>query len=188
MITMEPTITIESSRGVDLSPAQEPRGLGNDRWYAAYTCARHEKQVSRQLQDRCLESFLPTFRSVRRWKDRRKELELPLFPGYVFVRLAGRDRIRVLQVPGVVRFVSFGGNPVPLDDKEIECLRSGVVNGVRAEPYPYLKIGRQVRVKSGPLAGAEGILVRKKDKFRVVLSLHLIMRSIAAEVEIGDLE
>src|SRR6266566_8789955 len=151
-------------------------------WYAAYTRARHEKHVSRQLQDRAIESFLPTYRSVRRWKDRRKEIELPLFPGYVFVRLASDDRIRVLQIPGVVRFVSFSGKPARLENGEIESLRNGVVNGIQAEPHPFLKVGQRVRVKHGPLAGTEGILLRKKDRLRLVISLDLIMRSIAAEV------
>ncbi len=156
-------------------------------WFAAYTCAHHEKQVARQLKDRRIECFLPFYRAVHRWKDRRKELDIPLFPGYVFVQLPAEDRLRVLQVPGVVRFVSFGGRPAPVENAHIESLRSSIVNGVRAEPHPYLKIGRRVRVKHGPLAGTEGILVRKKDKLRVVISVDLIMRSVAVEIEAADL-
>jgi transcription antitermination factor NusG len=158
------------------------------RWYVAYTNVRHEKSVVKQLEERCINSFLPTYHSVRRWKDRRKELDLPLFPGYVFVHLPSRDRLRVLQVPGVVRFVNFGGHPVPLRDDEIESLKSAMAGGVAAEPHPYLTIGRRVRVKHGPLAGIEGILVRKKDRFRVVISIDLIMRSVATEVQVSDLE
>jgi transcription antitermination factor NusG len=158
------------------------------RWYAAYTNARHEKYVARQLQDRRMDNFLPLYRSVRCWKDRRKEIDLPLFPSYVFVRLAiNSDRTRVLQIPGVVRFVSFNGRPAPLENEEIESLKNAVADG-HAEPHPYLKIGRRVRIKRGPLAGIEGILVRKKDKFRVVISLDLIMRSVATEIEASDLE
>ena len=156
------------------------------RWYVAYVCSRHEKQVARQLEERRVSCFLPVYRSVRRWKDRRKELELVLFPGYVFVQLDLKDRLRVLQVPSVVRFVSINGHPAPLLDAEIESLNNGLANGVLAEPHPYLKVGRHVRVKNGPLAGAEGILVRRKDKFRVVLSIDLIMRSIAVEVDEAD--
>lgn len=163
-------------------------GQNSARWYAAYTCAHHEKRVSKQLQDRDIDSFLPLYHSIRRWKDRRKELELPLFPGYVFVHLASDDRLRVLQVPGVVRFVSFSGRPAALDNGEIESLKNGIANGIHAEPHPYLKVGRRVRVKHGPLAGMEGILVRKKDRFRVVISLDLIMRSVVAEVQAADLE
>jgi transcription antitermination factor NusG len=158
------------------------------RWYAAYVCSRHEKQVVSQLQERRISCFLPVYRSLRRWKDRRKELELVLFPGYVFVHLDLRDRLRVLQLPSVVRFVSFNGHPAPLPDTEIEILSKGLASGIRAEPHPYLKIGNRVRVRSGPLAGAEGILVRRKDKFRVVLSIDLIMRSVAVEVDEADIE
>lgn len=163
-------------------------GQSQMHWYAAYTCARHEKRVSQQLQDREIDSFLPLYHSVRRWKDRRKEVDLPLFPGYVFVHLASEDRLRVLQVPGVVRFVSFSGRPAALEQGEIETLRDGIANGIHAEPHPYLKVGRRVRIKNGPLAGMEGILVRKKDRFRVVISLDLIMRSVSAEVQAEDLE
>jgi len=158
------------------------------RWFAAYTCSRHEKLVSRQLCERQINCFLPTYQSMRRWKDRRKEVEFPLFPGYVFVRIREAERLRVLQVSGVVQLVMSQGRPAPLDDSEIESLRNGIANGVLPEPHPYLKIGRRVRVKYGPLAGIEGFLVRRKDKFRVVISIDLIMRSIAAEVQVADLE
>jgi transcription antitermination factor NusG len=158
------------------------------RWYATYVCSRHEKQVLSQLQERNISCFLPVYRSVRRWKDRRKELELVLFPGYVFVHIDLKDRLRVLQLPSVVRFVSFHGQPAPLPDAEIEILSKGLASGIRAEPHPYLKVGHHVRVRSGPLAGAQGILVRRKDKFRVVLSIDLIMRSVAVEVDEADIE
>lgn len=158
------------------------------RWYATYVCSRHEKQVLSQLQERRVNCFLPVYRSVRRWKDRRKELELVLFPGYVFVHIDLKDRLRVLQLPSVVRFVSFNGQPAPLPDADIEVLSKGLASGIRAEPHPYLKVGHRVRVRSGPMAGAEGILVRRKDKFRVVLSIDLIMRSVAVEVDEADVE
>src|SRR5580704_18360785 len=142
-------------------------------WYAAHVCSRHEKQVARQLEERHVSCFLPVYRSVRRWKDRRKELDLVLFPGYVFVHLDLKDRLRVLQVPSVVRFVSFNGQPAALPDAEIEVLVNGLAKGVRAEPHPYLSVGHRVRVK---------------DKFRVVLSIDLIMRSVAVEVDEADVE
>jgi transcription antitermination factor NusG len=125
---------------------------------------------------------------VRRWKDRRKELELPLFPGYVFVHMALRDRLQVLQLPGVVHFVSFHGKPAPLPTAEIEALRNGLVRNALAEPHPYLRVGRRVRIHSGPMAGMDGVLVRRKDKFRVVLSIHLIQRSVAVEVDEAEIE
>ena len=156
-------------------------------WYAAYTCANHEKHVARQLEEKNIKCFLPLYRSVRRWKDRRKELDLPLFPGYVFVQAAPEAHLRVLQTPSVVRFVSFGGHPAALQDGEVEGLRNGVAHGVKAEPCPFLKVGQRIRVKHGPLAGVEGILVRKKDNLRLVLSIDLLMRSVAVEVQAADL-
>lgn len=155
-------------------------------WYAAYTCSNHEKRIAQQLQERGIEHFLPLYETVHRWKDRRMRLSLPLFPGYVFVRLPLRDRLRVLQVPSVVRFVGCGDLPTALPESEIESLRNGLREELRAQPHPYLMTGRRVRVKSGPLAGMEGILQRRKGDFRVVLSIDLIMRSIAVDVDIAD--
>lgn len=156
-------------------------------WYATYTHARHEKRVAQQLQERGIEHFLPIYHSVRRWKDRRKELDLVLFPSYVFVRLALTDRLRVLQLPGVVRFVSFNGQPSVLRGDDIEALRNGFAHGVQAEHHPYLTVGRRVKVVGGPLSGAQGILLRSKTKYRVVISIDAIMRSIAVEVDEADL-
>jgi transcription antitermination factor NusG len=157
-------------------------------WYALYTSANHEKKVAAELGRRSMESFLPLYSSVRRWKDRRVQLQLPLFPGYVFVHLALTDRFRALQVPGVAKLVGFGGQPVALPDEQVEALRSGLNGQSRAEPHPYLIVGRRIRVLRGPFQGVEGILARKKGVFRVVLSLELIMRSIAVEVDAADVE
>jgi transcription antitermination factor NusG len=158
------------------------------RWYAAQTCANHEKRVFEQLEQRTVEAYLPRYLSMRRWKDRRVRLELPLFPGYVFVHLALRDRLRVLQTPSVVRLVGFGGQPAPLADHEIDKLRQGLAREMRFEPHPYLRIGQRVRVRTGPLQGLEGILVRRKNVSRLVVSIDLIMRSVAAEIDVADLE
>ncbi len=157
------------------------------RWYVAYTSPRHEKKVARQMEGNQVHFFLPVYRSVRRWKDRRKELELPLFPGYVFVHIALQDRMRVLRVPGVLQLVGSAGKPAPVADSEVEFLRRGLSNN-HLEPHPYLKVGKKVQVRSGPMAGLEGILVRRKDKFRVVLSIHLIHRSVAVEVDENEVE
>jgi transcription termination/antitermination protein NusG len=157
-------------------------------WYALYTCPRHEKRVAEQIEQRQISCFLPLYRSIRRWKDRRKELELALFPGYVFVRITLRDRLKVLQVPGAVRLVTFNGQPAALPEHEIECLRNRQSGGGTIEPHPYLSVGRRVRVSTGPLQGLEGIIRRSKDKCRVVFSLDLIMRSVAVEVDEADVE
>lgn len=157
-------------------------------WYAAYTCANHEKKVREQLELRRVDSFLPLYETVRRWKDRRMHLRLPLFPGYVFARMALRDRLQVLQVPGVVRLVGFNGLPTPLADVEIEGLKKGLASGILAEPHPFLTVGRRVRIKSGPLAGREGVLLRRKSCLRVVLSIELILRSVAVDVGEENIE
>jgi transcription antitermination factor NusG len=162
--------------------------LEEPHWYVAHTSANHEKRVTQQLHERSVENFLPLYDSVRRWKDRRMKLQLPLFPGYVFVRLPLRERLKVLQVPGVARLISFNGQPAALPDKEIEALRTGLAAQLRTEPHPYLTIGRRVRVRGGPLEGVEGILIRKKNACRVVVSLDLIMKSASVEVDASDLE
>ncbi len=164
----------------------QPAAWSEQHWYAAYTCAHHEKRVAAELGAREVEHFLPLYSSVRRWKDRRVQLELPLFPGYVFVRLALRDRLRVVQIPSVVRLVGFGGLPTSLSDEEMEILRAGLLHSLRAEPHPFLTVGRRVRITSGPFAGLQGILKRKKSNFRVVVSLELIQRSVAVDVEAAD--
>ncbi len=154
-------------------------------WYAAYTRSRHEKFVARHLEAKGVECFLPLYESMRRWKDRKKVVELALFPSYVFVRIDAQERLRVLEAPGMVRLVSFNGVPAPLPPADIETLRRGL-DELHAEPYPYLKVGRQVRVERGPLAGMQGVLLRKKDRFRLIISIDLIMRSISAEVDASD--
>jgi transcription antitermination factor NusG len=157
-------------------------------WYAAYTCARHEKKVAHQLEERGVEYFLPVYHSVRRWKDRRKEIEFVLFPSYVFVRLALVDRLRVLQLPGVVRFVAFHGKPAALPTGDIEALRNGIAQWLQPEHHPYLTAGRRVRVVQGPLSGAQGILVRWKNSCRLVISIDAIMRSVSVEIDEADVE
>jgi transcription antitermination factor NusG len=156
------------------------------RWYAAYTCANHERRVAAELGVRDVEHFLPLYGSVRRWKDRQVQLELPLFPGYVFVRLALCDRLRVVQIPSVVRLVGFGGLPTALPDTEMEIMRAGLSQSLRAEPHPFLAVGRRVRITGGPFAGLEGVLKRKRSTLRVVVSLDLIQRSVAVDVDAAD--
>ena len=158
------------------------------KWYALYTYPRHEKRVVEQIERHRFSCFLPLYRSVRRWKDRRKEVDLVLFPGYVFVRMAIERRLQVLQLPGVVRLVSFNGQPAALPAEEIEALQERLASGARVEPHPYLRVGRRVRVRSGAMEGLEGIVVRRKDSCRVVFSIDLIRRSVAVEVDESDLE
>jgi transcription termination/antitermination protein NusG len=157
-------------------------------WYAAYTSSRHEKTVAEHLRQRELECFLPLYETVRRWNNGRHRVQLPLFPSYVFVRMGHRDKLRVLQVPGLSQLVSFQGSPAVLPDAEIETLRSALAAGVPAQPYRYLREGSKVEVCRGPLQGMRGILLRHQGQFRVVISVEMIMRSIVVEVDASDVE
>jgi transcription antitermination factor NusG len=161
---------------------------GETRWYATYTIARHEKCVAQQMQERRIDCFLPLYRSIHRWKDRRKQVELALFPSYVFVHIALKDRLQVLQLPSVVRIIGFNGTPVPLLDSEIMALRAGLVRNPSLQPHPYLTVGRHARIRSGPMAGLEGVVLREREKFRIVLSIELIKRSVVVEVDLADIE
>src|SRR5690242_4576889 len=129
-------------------------------WFAAYTQPRHEKNVERHLRMRAIETYLPLQREVRRWNRRRAEVEIPLFPGYVFVRLCLQDRFKALEHPSIVSFVSFGGRPASLPDAEIEALRNALSQRT-AEPYPYFSVGKRVRITAGPLTGLQGTVLRK---------------------------
>jgi transcription antitermination factor NusG len=157
-------------------------------WYVAYTSANHEKRVAEQFLERSVEHFLPLYESSRQWKDRRMKLQLPLFPGYVFVRLPLCEKLKVLQVPGVARFVGFNGQAAVIAEKEVEALRSSTVGHLAARPHPYLTVGRRIRIQRGALAGVEGILIRRKNRLRVVLSVDLIMKSVSVEVDASDLD
>ena len=158
------------------------------RWFALYTTPRHEKHVSEILAHRQIETFLPLYRTTRQWKKSRPVvLELPLFPTYVFVRIAREARGAVLSVPGVLSIVGSGREPWPLPDPEIEAIRLGLQMR-KIEPHPYLTVGERVRIKAGVMTGVEGILVRQKNDLRVVLTLDTIMRSVAVEVDADDIE
>ena len=170
---------VESRLAADVTVLDD--GFG-PRWYALYTRSRHEKTVGDLLRRKQIETFLPLYETVRRWKNGDHRVELPLFPGYAFVHIALRNRLPVLKVPGVVRMVGFDGGPTPLEDAEVESLRQALSAGVKAVPHPYLTVGRRVRITGGALAGREGILLRTKGEERVVLSLDLIQRSVLVNV------
>lgn len=171
----------------DLIPDDRARKQQLVGWYAAHTLANHERRVAEQLERKGIESFLPIYEAVRRWKDRRVRLHLPLFPGYVFVRIPLSEKLEVLRLAGVARFVGFGDQPVSLPDEEVACLRRGMGGQIKMEPHPYLNQGQRVRVLRGPLAGMEGIVLRYKGKFRLVLSIELIMRSVVVDLDARDI-
>jgi len=153
------------------------------RWFAVTVHHQHEKALARHLTTIGLESFLPLYRTRRIWSDRVKELELPLFPRYVFVRLTSRNRTEVLRIPGVRTIVGRGKETAYVTEAEIAALKAMVSSGLPVQPWPYLKSGDWVRITHGPLQGLEGILVRQKDSWRVVVSVQLLQRAVAVEVD-----
>jgi transcription antitermination factor NusG len=157
-------------------------------WYAVFTRSNHEKRVAGYCATRQIEHFLPLYHVVHNWTNNRKAaLDLPLFPGYLFVRMAPRERLQVLGAPGALCLVGRGNAPTPLPDFEIESLRNSLQQR-SFEPHPYLAVGARVRIRKGSLAGMEGVVVRKKNSVRVVLTLDLIMQSVAVEVDDSELE
>jgi transcription antitermination factor NusG len=158
-------------------------------WCALYTRHQHESTVARILTTKGVEVFLPTYKTVHRWKDRRKQLELPLFPGYVFFAYQTERRIQILSTPGVHTILTTGENvPAVIPDEEILTIRRAVESTLRVTPHPYLKGGDVVRIKSGPLEGLEGVVSRSKDAFRVVLSVEMLGKAAAVEIDAGSVE
>jgi transcription antitermination factor NusG len=159
------------------------------KWFAAYTSPRHEKRVNQQLEMREIEHYLPLYRTQRKWSDgSRVTLDLPLFTGYIFVCIQRAQRVRVLEVPGVLAIVGgTRGEPASLPASEIAALRAGLSQR-NAQPHPLLKVGQRARIRSGAFAGMEGVVQRMKYSYRVVLTLDSIMQSFAVEVDGEDLE
>ena len=172
----------------DRANSLEGYGQGSAGWLAIRTRHQHEKLVARSLAFKGFEVFLPLYNRIRQWSDRTKVLSAPLFPGYVFLRGQLEQEIRILTTPGVLGLVGFGGAPAIIPEAEIEAVRQTIARRVQVEPYPFLKCGDWVRVKSGPLEGLEGILVRYKRQFRLVLSVQLIQKSVAVEVDVWMVE
>jgi transcription antitermination factor NusG len=157
-------------------------------WYAVQTRPRHEKRVAAEIKAKAMEGFLPVHCCRNRWKNGvLAEVELPLFPCYLFVKFPQTERLRVLQIPGVIGFAVSSSHPTPLQQSEVDALR--VLSVVcHAQPHPFLKSGDRVRIVAGPLVGMEGVLVRRAHELRVVLSLDFIMRSVAVEISEFDVE
>lgn len=153
------------------------------RWFAISIRHQHERRVESALSASGVETFLPAYRTRRRWSDRIKEIEAPLFPGYVFGRFLPRDRVRVLQTPGVAAIVGFAGAPVPVPDHEIADIRAALSAQLPLRPWPHLRAGDRVRIEAGPMRGVEGFLLREKNDLRLVLGIELLQRSVAVEVD-----
>ena len=156
-------------------------------WFAVAVKPRQEKLAARVLRDQGLEDYLPLYRERRRWSDRLKEVEAPLFSGYLFCRFSPRDRAPILRTPGVRSIVAFGGRPAPVSDADIAALRRAVGSGRAVEPCSEPGPGQAVRIERGPLSGLRGVLVRTRDHWRVVVSVELLRRWVAVEVDRADL-
>jgi transcription antitermination factor NusG len=152
-------------------------------WFALTVRPQHEQAVAAQLQAKALESYVPVYRERHRWSDRVQSVELPLFPRYVFARFRLPERLSVLSIPSVKSIVSFGGKPCAVDPREIEAVQRMVASGMPVMPWPFLKIGQPVRLSGGAMDGLEGILVREKTGYRVVVNITILNRAVAVEID-----
>jgi transcriptional antiterminator NusG len=152
-------------------------------WFAIRVKSRRENVTAIALRGKGLEEFAPTCRARNRWSDRVKEVDVPLFPGYIFCRFDPQHRLPVMTTPGIVSIVGLGKTPVPVDDSEIARIQSVVSSGALAYPWPFLCIGQKVTIRRGPLTGVEGFLIASKDQYRLVVSVQLLQRSVATEID-----
>ncbi len=156
------------------------------RWFALWTRSRHEQVVREQLDQKHIEAFLPTITRWSRWKDRKKRIDWPLFPGYCFARFNVRERLPVLKCTGVVNIISFEGEPAPIPDQEIDSIRQLIDTDLAYDPCPMIHEGMLVEVMHGPLKGVIGRLLRKNERARLVLSVDLIGQAVSVEVDAAD--
>jgi transcription antitermination factor NusG len=152
-------------------------------WYGVRTRSNYEKVTADMLSAKGYEAYLPIYRARRRWSDRAVERELPLFPGYLFCRFDPMRRLPILTTPGVVSVISNAKVPIPIPEVEISAIRTAIESGFPVTPCAYLKEGQHVRVREGPLEGVEGILIRKKNDWRIVLSVEMLQRSVSIEID-----
>ena len=152
-------------------------------WFALMVRSNREKTASLLLENVGYECFLPTSKYTRRWSDRMKEVEVPLFPGYLFCRMNPHDRLPVLMTPGVIQIVGVGTTPIPVEEEEIAAIQRVGKSGLSTMPWPYLEVGEAVRIEDGPLRGMNGIIVKIKSGLKLVLSVSLLQRSVAVEVD-----
>ncbi len=155
----------------------------SNRWFALRVKPRFEKTVATIARNKGYQEFLPLYQCRRRWSDRFKSVELPLFPGYVFCQLNPQFRLPLLMIPGALHFIGIGRIPAPIEDEEIAALQATMRCGLWAEPWPFLNVGQRVRLEEGPLAGLEGLLIEVRKKQRLIVSVTLLKRSVAVEIE-----
>lgn len=152
-------------------------------WFAIQAKTCREKLTKLFLENRGFECFLPLAKASHRWSDRVKEIDLPLFPGYLFCRMNPHDRLPVLQAPGVIQIVGVGKTPLPVQDEEIEAIQQAAASGLPTMPWPYLQVGSLARIEGGPLEGLTGIIVKIKSGMKLILSVNLLQRSVAVEID-----
>ncbi len=152
------------------------------RWYALTTRPQHERKAVQALDIKGFQTFLPLYRTRRQWSDRRKILDLPLFPGYVFCRFTPEERLRVLTSPNITSVVGVGKRPCPLPDEEVQAIQAMVASGLPLEPWHFLTAGQRVRIQGGALDGLTGIVALEKNSLRVVVNVELLRRSVAVEI------
>jgi len=158
-------------------------------WYAVYTKSRHEKVAAEELWQKEIEVFLPLRTVISKWKDRRKEVQFPLFPGYLFVNVPIKERrLDIIKVPSVVRIIGYENEPVPIPGDQIVAVKTLVFSELPYDPFPDIVVGDRVRVKRGPLRGLDGYLVEKKSNYRFVISVDLIQQAVACEIDAADVE
>lgn len=152
-------------------------------WFALQVRTRHEPGVAGFLESKGYEIFMPTYTCRKRWSDRVKSVESPLFPGYLFCRFDCQDRLPILKTPGVIQIVGYNRVPVPVEESEIQAIQALMKSGLPNQPWPFLSVGDRVRIEAGPLRGCEGLLVEFKGNHRLVLSVTLLHRSVAVEID-----
>ena len=169
-----------------MSTGSRPGQITGLHWYALRTRSRHEKMVRDQLAQQGIEPLLPTVKRLSQWKDRKKEVEVPLFSGYCFVRFASDQKLPVLKTVGVVDIVGGGQRPEPIPDEEITAIQTLIASVLPYDPHPYLQEGMKVEVIRGPLQGLHGILLRKEKRHRLILGVRLIQQAAAVEIDTAD--
>jgi transcription antitermination factor NusG len=174
--TLQTDLKLTRPQGIEGNPIKLP-------WFALQVRARYEQGVADHLEGKGYELFLPLYKCRKRWSDRVKEVEAPLFPGYLFCRLNPQDRLPILKTPGMIQIVGSNRTPTAVDEHEIQAIQRMLASGIPNQPWPFLATGDPVRIESGPLRGLEGILVEFKGNHRLVLSVTLLQRSVAVEID-----
>jgi len=174
--------TMKSGLETELRAGEDPAAKPFP-WFALQVRTQHERGVAEFLRGGGFDWFLPLYKCRKRWSDRVKEVEVPLFPGYLFCRFNPQDRLPILKTPGVIQIVGYNRQPVEIDEAEIGAIQTLIGSGMSSQPWPYLYVGDKVQIESGPLQGMSGILTNFKGKHRLIVSVTLLQRAVAVEID-----